>query len=72
MLMEMPTNKEHKMKKTYSHIVRSKITGQCISRHTSQALAMAAVRRKTTDKNPLGVIDYSDEYWTKMGKAKYR
>jgi hypothetical protein len=59
------------MKKTYTHIVRSKITGQAYSRHTSQDLAVRAVRRKTTDRDPLEVVQYSDEYWTKMGPAKY-
>jgi len=47
----------------YMYIVSSKITGAAISRHTSRELAQAAVARKTTEKNPLEAIYYSDEYW---------
>ena len=56
------TGKENKMK-VYTHIVRSKITGKAISRHTSRELAQAAVARKTTGKNPLSVVEYSEKYW---------
>lgn len=60
------------MKKTYTHIVRSKITGQAYSRHSTKDLALAAFGKKTTDRDPLEIIEYSNEYWSKMGLRKIK
>jgi len=60
------------MKKTYTHIVSSKITGQAYSRHSTKDLALAAVRKKTTDRDPLEISPYTDEYWTKMCLRKIK
>ena len=47
----------------YMYIVRNIITGSAISRHTSLELAQAAAARKTTGKNPLSIVEYSEQYW---------
>jgi hypothetical protein len=55
-------NTEEQMK-NFTHIVRNIITGSAISRHTSLELAQAAAARKTTGKNPLSIVEYSEQYW---------
>ena len=55
--------------KEYTHIVRSKIYGTAISRHSSLELAGKKMikRGDKGGKDPVEIINYSDAYWKKMG-----
>lgn len=54
--------------RNYTYMIVRKISGLCVSRHTTEASALSSLRKKDSDRDPLELRAYSGPYWSKMGK----
>lgn len=52
--------------KNFTHMIQSKVTGIVASRHTSEKLALKALRKSDSGRNPMVLCEYSEFVYNKM------
>ena len=64
--MTLTTSRRKDEMKNYTYMLQSKVTGIVVSRHTSEALAIKALRKKTNSRDPLDLREYSEIVYNEM------